>query len=105
MIHLLHPTDNGILDNRPVGERSPTLPRIIKCENPHEVIALIEEFYQNRDELDETNKKIMDQTRSIFYHLEMVESKLKGRDMMRDFKLHLDQIREAAGELFAMGDG
>jgi hypothetical protein len=104
MIHLLQPTETGILDNRPVGERNPTLPRLIRCENPHDVLALVEEFYQNRDELDETNKEIVRLTQHIFYHLEMVEAKLKGRDMMRDFKLHLDQIRDGAGALFAMGD-
>jgi hypothetical protein len=104
MIHLLQPTETGILDNRPVGERNPTLPRLIKCENPYEVLSLIEDFYEFKEDLDETNKEIVRLTQHIFYHLEMVESKLKGRDMMSDFKLHLDQIRDGAGALFAMGD-
>jgi len=104
MIHLLQPTDNGILDNRPVGERNPTLPRLIKCENPHDVLALIEEFYQNRDELDETNKEIVDKTRTIFYHLDALVACLGQTGLAEDIKDHLDQIRDAAGELFAMGD-
>ena len=104
MIHLLQPTETGILDNRPVGERNPTLPRIIKCENPHEVIALIEEFYQNRDELDETNKEIVDKTRAIFYHLDALVAVLGQTALSEDVKVHLDQIRDAAGKLFSMGD-
>ena len=102
MIHLLQPTETGILDNRPVGERNPTLPRLIKCENPHEVLALIEDFHEFKDDLDDTNKEIVEQTRGIFYHLEMIESEIRG--LTPAFKDHLDQIRDAAGELFAMGD-
>jgi hypothetical protein len=101
MIHLLHPTNDGILDNRPVGERNPTLPRIIKCENPHDVLSLIEDFCEFKDDLDVTNKEIVEKTQAIFYHLEMLKDLGAGTGV---FKHHLDQIREAAGELFAMGD-
>jgi hypothetical protein len=101
MIHLLQPTNDGILDNRPVGERNPTLPRLIKCENPHEIMALIEDFCEFKDDLDVTNKEIAKQTKAIFYHLEMLKDLGAGTG---GFKHHLDQIRDAAGKLFSMGD-
>jgi hypothetical protein len=104
MINLLHPTDNGILDNRPVGERDPTLPRLIRCENPHDVLSLIEDFSQYKDDLGATKRAIVEQTQTIFYHLEMMETCLQLSGAYSSVQEHLDQLREAAGELFALGD-